>query len=1073
VSSASGYHTTAARTESVSSIALVNLHAQRAENKTSSPKPSLKLPTPPPPRDDKSKFSVLGAGAPSDWEHFGDDEEIDDEELFGVKGEEKKIEAAQPDSVELPAHVPSPSSMHGWPSPVTHPPPSNSGGWGEAYAPTPPSVTTELASPQGFVVEEAIVAPLRTTPKPIHSTHPPAQGNLGTSSGIPSKQGTPVQPQTLQQAPPPQQGFVHDEGGWTTQSVPSHQQHQPISSTTGFVMHEGGENASQQTPSYPSGHWGAQPKDDAVSVPMTSGPNYAAELKAKDGLITQLRTESEREKNTLHAELDALKADNQRLQFNSEAAKTHATSEADVLHGQVETMRKAADQASANSDALAMEKGLTIERLKEDVEGKEHNIEERDNIIADLRRQLEAEKTKQPPRPAPEDLIPDIDPWYVGSLERYIAMLRSEAQEPEVEGKIKTFKAFLKAESGMRGINYYDTPPPVPLGEPETSNQPDARSRGASNASARRHDLIVKVPQDSSPTDDFNYSPGGRPILPRRPTLSATENVQAHPPTALSVQSTTILTPTSSVDDDSNKTPVQSPPEEQPQPQYKAYVPPVSMLSDSAPPSHRHTMSFTNVPAIASPSGRSNSKGHDEIFFGTHQPKVQKATGRPSSSEADIPVPAPLTLNSRRPASTVPAPARDDPSKILAGLLPSQLESGHPNHSIEGLRAKLASTGSVSDDVTELTKAWEKSASLNRRKLDDARRKRQEENEEHNDDRFNSDEISYAELAQLEDEFKQEEADLKAQEDKDEYKSYADAVFDPIFDKSQAEIKTLMDLYLEAERLLETSVTGVRSLNGSDTPSTQESLELLRDLHAQIEKRQENVIHSVAERDKRYKKTETQPLYATGQISKMKAVEKHFENAEKQVFLKAYREKAERIGDLVALPEDIVVDAVGTEQREIDSILAAIQTFDDGAGDPELLTRAHGTIQALKSSSKALLSLFNTLEIELNDAVIDAEIMAVKAEGSVDQPRLQGLEKEKVEGRRKMVEEFERRVAVLEQDAGSIGELVQRKIGKGKGKGEVGERKGEVGDGRSSEEVEKEKRLRMALEEAKRRNGDV
>jgi hypothetical protein len=1021
VSTASGYQTTAGRTESVSSIALANLHAHRAETKTPLLKPPLHLPAPPPPRDDKSRFSVLGAGAPSDWEHLGDGEEIDDEELFGVKNQGTKSEATQPDSFELPAHVPSPPSTHGWPSPATNPAPLDSGGWGEAYAPTPPSVTTD----------HAVVAPLRTTPKPTQSMQPPHEGSI-----------------------------VND-GGWATQSVPSQQQRQRTSVTTGFVIDEGAWNASQQTPTQPSGPWGAETRGDVVSGAKPSGPDHVAELKAKDEVITQLRMELEREHSALQAEIETLKVDNEKFRSDLEAAKLHAAGEGDVLRAQIETMRAAADQASANSDSSAKETGVTIERLKEDVEGKEHNIEERNNTIADLRRQLEVEKTKELSKPTPADLLPDMDPWYASSLERYIAMLRDEAHEPQIDSKISIFKAFMKAESGVRGIDYYDAQPQAPTVEPRVSHQSEARSRATSNISARTQDLSVQVSQESSPTDDYvSYSPGGRPILPRRATLPPTETTQVPSHATLSVQSTTILTPTSSVDDDSNKTPVPSPPEGQTQAHYKAYVPPTSMSSDLAPLSHRHTMSFFSVPAVASPS--EHSKGHDEIFFGAHQPLVSKSASRPSSSEANTPVPAPLTLNQRRPASAAPTPAKEDPNMMLARLLPSQLDPGHSSRIVNELGGKLERIGSKSDNTDELTKSWEKSASLSRRKLDNARRKRQEETEV-NDDLFNSNEISYAEMNQLEDEFKQKEADLKAQEDKDEYKSYVDAVFDPVFDKSQAEIKALMDLYVEAERLLEASASGTKSIEATDTPNTKDCLELLKGLHEQVEKRHDIVVHIVAERDKRYKKTETQPLYAAGQITQMKTMEKHFDNTEKQTVLKARHEKAERIGDLVSLAEDIVVDAVGTEQKEIDSIVAAIKALDDGAGDANLLSHAHNTLKTLKCSSKALLTLFNVLEIELNDAVIDAEITAVKAE-SADMGRLKELEMEKTEGRRKMGGEFERRVRVLEKDEGEVEELIRRK--KGSGKGGVGEAKG-------SEEVEKEKRLRMALEEAKRRNGDA
>ena len=124
------------RAGSVSSIALANLQAQRAaENRTSSPKPAPpKMPTPPPPRDDKSKFSALASGGPSDWEQlFEGEDEIDDEELYAKKTDKP----VQLDSVELPAHVPSPPSTHGFPSPQVHPAPLH-GERRDTYAPTPP-----------------------------------------------------------------------------------------------------------------------------------------------------------------------------------------------------------------------------------------------------------------------------------------------------------------------------------------------------------------------------------------------------------------------------------------------------------------------------------------------------------------------------------------------------------------------------------------------------------------------------------------------------------------------------------------------------------------------------------------------------------------------------------------------------------------------------------------------------------------------------------------------------------------------------------------------------------------------
>ena len=1017
VSSASGYHPISGRTDSVSSIALANLYAQRADNKTSSPKPpEPRLPASPPPRDDKSKFSVLAAGAPSDWEHLGGSEEIDDEELFGAKKEDKKSDSTQPESIELPAHVPPPPSTHGFPSPAVRPAHVSSSEWDEGFTPTPPSVATGLAgrqdsqsSDQGFIVGDAIVAPLRTTPKPIQGTRPP---------------------------------------------------HQPAALMTGPGSTEGGWDTSQHTPTQPKHLFGSQTSNESTGV-VSSSYDYAIELKEKDDLINQLRadmkrekkekddvlqqlhTDTEREKAVLQAKIDELEASSQEVVSEYEAKKAHSASEMDVLRAQIETMRISTDQASVNYDAMVKEKNTTIDILKEDVEGKEHNIEERDSSVAELKRQLEAEKAKEPPKPTAADLVPDLDPWYIGSLERYIAMLRSEAAEPQVEEKVKIFKAFMKVESTMRAIVSTDISTQTVPVEPEQA----ARSRAISNISTKRQDLNIQVPQESE-FDDYEYSPGGRPILARQTTIPPTENYQGVPRAPPSVQSTTILTPTSSIDDDTNKTPVQSPPEDQMQQQYKAYVPPASISVDPAPLRHRPTMSFSNTPGVTSPSDRSNSKGHDEIFFGAHQPTGQTPASRPPSSDADVPLP--LNLTPRRPIST--APTKEDSNRVLKELVSKKLHSGLPNHWIQDIRARLVGIGSKASAAEEITKTWEKSASLSRRKKDDARRKRQEENEEHNDDLFNNNEISYAEMNQLEEEFKQKEGELKAQEDKEEYGDYVETVFDPIFTGLHGEIKALMDLHVETKRILPSPVAGLKSMEGTDTPSTKDCFELLKDIHEQVEKRHDDVVQLVTERDRRYKKTETQPLYAAGNISQMKTVEKHYDNAEKQAVFKAKREKAERVGELVRLLEDMIVSAVSTEQKEIDHIVAAIKDLDDGAGDAAVLDDARTALTALKESSKALLSLFNALEIESNNADIDAEIAQVTADGA-DPARIRELEAEKREAEKDLVEEFQRRVSVLDSDGAELGELVQRKMGK------------------SSEDAEKENRLRMALEEAKRRNG--
>ncbi|KAF2112506.1 hypothetical protein BDV96DRAFT_550736 [Lophiotrema nucula] len=1106
-----GHPANLGRTGSVSSIAMGALRNQHAESiKTSSPAPSVKavapapatVPTSPPALGDPSAFSALGSGGPSDWEHFGAiDEEIDDEELFVGKKEDTKNEPAEL-GAELPAGPtpPPPPPADEWPTPPAQHAPLNVGiQRRDTFQPTPPpphSTGTPSQQPsrpppaqQTFVMGDEIVS-TQTSPRVPTSLPPPTHQSFVMNDGsgwVAPKQGTPAQQQP--HAPPPQSfppqtsnAIIMDDGGWTSQAAttqsrnqtPIQQPHAPPLAGTPLIMGDTGAwGAPQQPPAQVQGAWDARPQaNNDVRV---------AELKAKDDAYESLKTNAEKEKADLRAEMEKLKT-------GLESAKSHAASEKTVLNEQIESMKAAAAQAKTNVDALIKEKDSTIEMHKEDMEGKDEVIKERDATIADLRRQLDAEKSRELPKPTPADLVPDIDPWYAGSLERYISMLRSEATEPQVEDKIKTFQSFLKAESGIRGLEYYSSPPPAPVAQEPVVSPPHSEvslSRGVSNASTRKQDIQVQIPQHRVSPDEepLAYSPGGRPLIQRRPTLQTLESIGSEqsfmmssrpeqpPPLKTTSEKRAsgepILTPTSSNDDDFNKTPIQSPPEEQQQPQYKAYVPPAGApTTATTQATHRQSMSFGSITPIQ-PLNTSKGKS-DEIFFGEPRPQpASKPTSRPTTSTStlgDVPVPVPAPLSFTSQSTATPSPGKN-PLDTLSDLLPTQIAPTQPNPRLGEIKKQAQALPSDFTYITELTRKWEKQAAQNRAKLDRERHKRQQESEARTDELFNDNEISYADIGQIEDEFKEKERDLKAQEDREEYKSYVEEVFDRVYDGLQGDIKHLMESYIEVEALLHSSVSGIQSFSSPDIPSTKDSLDTLRDLRTVLEVRYDKVVSAVAERDKRYKKTELQPLYARGDIKKMKSVEKHFENAEKQAIVRAKGEKAERVGELVRMAEEVVVRAVGVEQGDLDKILAAMRALASPAednGQREVVGRAGGTLLALKASSKALLGIFNNLEIELNTAVLEAEIAQARASGTPPE-KIAEFEREMKDGEKKLVDEYLRRVKVLEQDQGEIDALVQEKGGVVS-----------VGAGKVlSEEEERQVRIRKALEEAKRRNGEL
>ncbi|KAL1643497.1 hypothetical protein SLS58_004857 [Diplodia intermedia] len=111
--------------------------------------------------------------------------------------------------------------------------------------------------------------------------------------------------------------------------------------------------------------------------------------------------------------------------------------------------------------------------------------------------------------PRPQDLIPDLGPWYASSLERYISMLKTEAYASSDEQRAAAFMEFVATESKARGIPYYAQPP----GE-------GAQQESGKNGE-RRPKLPLEIPPSDTATEvEVQYSPGGRPMLRAKQTDS-------------------------------------------------------------------------------------------------------------------------------------------------------------------------------------------------------------------------------------------------------------------------------------------------------------------------------------------------------------------------------------------------------------------------------------------------------------------------------------------------------------------------------------------------------------------------
>lgn len=766
---------------------------------------------------------------------------------------------------------------------------------------------------------------------------------------------------------------------------------------------------------------------------------------------------------------------------------------------------------------------------------------------------------QQPPQPA--DLIPDLDPWYTGSLERYIAMLRLEANTTSVEDKIQTFTLFLKAESQVRGIDLAAMfqPMPAPVTTTEVPLPQPVQGSALSCVPNTTQDLPYR-PALTSPvtSSDYvvveqmaqeEYSPGGRPIVSSRltkgqvaPSMNdrqspqpersmpitgekplgsgerrqnqsiSTEVTPASSPYKLFRGSTVpavsepaaqsiILTPTTSASGEDF--PRDGPEQEHStaQPAYKPYtggssedIPRFDVEPSAVRPSPGHLASSSAL-----------RRKHEEIFF-EEPPASNSFFGRPApeqtsmpeqTSDAIRPYPSSPSVTQRGPQD--PFPADDSIIGSPFGVQTSQdpisaIRAPSPEHApitapsfhdsvtnilLESLSSTIvqnppphprlsvigASASQLTSDYTyiaSLTSTWEAGAAQLRSRLGSERRQRLEETEARNEELYNDNEIDYAEMNQLDEDFRTQEAAREAQEAKAEYQSYVDGVFGVVFGRLQRELGTLVPLSVEVEAMLaEQAVGGIVALSraeegkGAPPPTIVHALEILLLLNQKIEERHAKLAAAVADRDRRYKRTKVAPLYAAKKIAQMKQAERHFEQAEKQAVVKAAGEKELRVRRLMEVVDEAARRGVGDNQDDGERILELVREMgeQDGSGDSaewkEALEQARLVEMALAESSKALMRDFHTVEVETNNAEYASEVAKAKAEGA-DNDAFGRLETQKTAEDKKLEKEFQSRIKMIDEDLKDAEKVISEMEG-----------------------MKGNHRMVKALEDAKRRNGEI
>jgi hypothetical protein len=854
----------------------------------------------------------------------------------------------------------------------------------------------------------------------------------------------------------------------------------------------------------------------------------------KDALITQ--KDSEITQRTTHLnELQAslteitetfgvLKASTLGLETQVKSAEA-AQSDLKAKLDQSDTALAAANKARAD------EKKDLDRRLKEAQAGLAAAFLE----VGELKMKLEEEKAKAEAKAAePADIAPGLDSWFKGSLERYKEMLYTESKPIPVQEKIQLFMDFVNAETRLRGIDMPFGPKGEVKGfsVPQAHPQPVAPQRQA----APKPERPRVAPLKSTETDGFvmvdsdadvQYSPGGRPILNPpvedyspggRPILTHSRTTKG-PEQALQPQRSESIPNTAPghgapkpayqpfrVDTPGSNQPSRGPSPAQPAaaPPKPAYQPfswkqgEASVSAPTAPqaPPQGPVAEPTQVPAYkplykpalgpvnAMAVDASRQPGNSDILL-DHVPGMKVGPKKDSAKGLQDEIMLPMPLKARTPAplstpSATPAelPAAMTPKDItppvvvgakdalerLASLVQGSVQRKQSKRARD-IEEALNALNAEYTFIKPLTKTWEDKATVTRSRLEKERAKRQAELEKRNNELFDSGEIGYGDFETLEGQAKEEELRAKAEEDAEEYTSYSQEVFDVVFKRCQDDIRALARLQSDVEALLRKSGAGAKAVsnNNEKDDSMSHGMVLMLKIHGMMDATQAEIVRAVQERDRRYKLTQTKPLYAKGDIAGMKRAEKAFEEAEKKADVRVRVERAERCKRIWKIMDAEMERGAGENEDFSADIIGAVEDAAANVHDADkgemlsLIESAAQLVGAVYEDTMALMRTFEQVDMQLNECEYDVSVASAKLKGDAKE-YFERLEMEKKREDEKLREDAEKRLSAVGEHRKEVEGLLKQVLGRVR---------------ESAEEKEVRLRKDRALEEARRRNGEV
>ncbi|MCJ1396395.1 hypothetical protein MMC18_009285 [Xylographa bjoerkii] len=393
------------------------------------------------------------------------------------------------------------------------------------------------------------------------------------------------------------------------------------------------------------------------------------------------------------------------------------------------------------------------------------------------------------------------------------------------------------------------------------------------------------------------------------------------------------------------------------------------------------------------------------------------------------------------------------------------------------IRQQIESVPDEFGFIRDTVIAWDKEMKQILELHDKERHIRQGENEQRIDALFNENEIGYGDISELEIEFKRSEAARKAEEDRAEYESFVSKVFEVVWARLHYEMDQLIPLYDICIHMLNDATAGKEMFddNGDRVPIAP-AMDSLLSLYQKLGVRHQKAFEAVLERDRRLKKTEVAPWYASGNIGKVKKIEKRFEDAEKKAILEFCGQRDERANLLMDVLDQNTMRGVGSNQDYMESVMQAVRKIaldvalggmeEDTVISTDEVLKAKTITAALARSSEQIVQTFHVVDMLLNSADYEASVASARL-ANADAAAFKRLREAKAKEDQKLVKDLEHRMSLIRGDTSRTQDEITKLLSL------IGHSPADTTPPRSTSapaDPDRESRLLAALEEAKRRN---